>query len=115
MTTEDSTANAPGLPPPAVARPPRSLRSRLPEETGVIVKAREPVHAFDAISRGADGEVEHHYVVVDLLADYVGGEPMAGDDAAEAAWVTVEQLGALAVSEETARLVRRLHDERRER
>ena len=37
MTTEDSTANAPGLPPPAVARPPRSLRSRLPEETGVIV------------------------------------------------------------------------------
>lgn len=85
------------------------------EETGVIVKAREPVHAFDAISRGADGEVEHHYVVVDLLADYVGGEPLAGDDAAEAAWVTVEQLGALAVSQETASLVRRLHDERRER
>jgi hypothetical protein len=48
-----------------------------------------------------------------LLADYVGGEPMAGDDAAEAAWVSVEQIGALAVSEETARLVRRLHDEQR--
>jgi len=84
------------------------------EETGVIVKAHDPVHAFDVISRRADGEVEHHYVVVDLLADYVGGEPMAGDDAAEAAWVSVEQIGALAVSEETARLVRRLHDERRE-
>jgi len=83
------------------------------EETGVIVKAREPVHAFDVISRGTGGEVEHHYVVVDLFADYVGGEPVAGDDAAEAAWVDVEEIGVLAVSEETARLVRRLHGTRR--
>jgi ADP-ribose pyrophosphatase len=83
------------------------------EETGVIVKARHPVHAFDVISRDVDGEIEHHYVVVDLLADYVGGEPVAADDAAEAAWVSVEQIGELAVSEETARLVRRLHDERK--
>lgn len=81
------------------------------EETGVIVKAHEPVHAFDVISRRADGDVDHHYVVVDLLADYVDGEPVAGDDAAEAAWVSVEQIGGLAVSEETARLVRRLHAE----
>jgi ADP-ribose pyrophosphatase len=84
------------------------------EETGVIVDARDPVHAFDVIARRADGEVEHHYVVVDLLADYVGGEPTAGDDAAEAAWVPVEQINELAVSEETARLVQRLRDERRE-
>jgi ADP-ribose pyrophosphatase len=83
------------------------------EETGVIVTARDPVHAFDVISRRATGEVEHHYVVVDVLADYVGGEPVAGDDAADAAWVNVEEIGALAVSEETARLVRRLHAERR--
>jgi ADP-ribose pyrophosphatase len=84
------------------------------EETGVIVKALHPVHAFDVITRRADGEVEHHYVVVDLCAEYVGGEPMAGDDAAEAAWVPVEEIGGLAVSEETARLVRRLLDERSE-
>jgi len=78
------------------------------EETGVIVKARDFVHAFDAITRRADGEVEHHYVVVDLLADYVGGEPTAGDDALEAAWIRVDEVDALPVSEETARLVRRL-------
>ena len=35
MTTQDSTAIAPGEPP--AARPTRTLRSRLPEETGVIV------------------------------------------------------------------------------
>jgi ADP-ribose pyrophosphatase len=83
------------------------------EETGVIVSAREPVHAFDAISRRADGRIEHHYVVVDLLADYVGGEPRAGDDAVEAAWVRVDEIDSRAVSEETARLVRRLREGQR--
>ena len=83
------------------------------EETGVIVRAGRPVHAFDVISRGAGGEIEHHYVVVDLIADYVAGEPNAADDAVDAAWVRIEELGALAVSDETARLVRRLHAERK--
>lgn len=83
------------------------------EETGVIVKARHPVHAFDVISRRTNGDIEHHYVVVDLLADYVSGEPAAGDDATEAAWVGVHELGTRMVNEETERLVRRLHAERK--
>jgi len=83
------------------------------EETGVLVKARDPVHAFDVILRGPTGEIEHHYVVIDLLADYVGGEPVAGDDATEAAWVKCEEIGALSVSEETVELVRRLRTERK--
>lgn len=78
------------------------------EETGVSVKARDPVHVFDVIRHGPAGEIEHHYVVIDLLADYLGGEPVAGDDAAEAAWVRCGEIGALPVSEETAKLVRRL-------
>jgi len=82
------------------------------EETGVVVKAGRPVHAFDVLSRGSTGELEHHYVIVDLLAEYIGGEPVAGDDATDAAWVRVGDVGGLAVSEETARLVRRLYAER---
>jgi len=81
------------------------------EETGVVVKACGPVHAFDAIVRHADGAVEHHYVVVDLIADYVAGEPSAGDDAVEAAWVKLDEIAGLAVSDETLRLVRKLRDE----
>lgn len=83
------------------------------EETGVFVKARDPVHAFDVIRRGRAGEIEHHYVVIDLLADYIGGEPVAGDDAVEAAWVRFEQIGVLPVSAETAMLVRRLRPGRK--
>jgi ribose/xylose/arabinose/galactoside ABC-type transport system permease subunit len=37
LTTEDSTAIAPAEPPAVAVRPTRSLRSRLPEETGVVV------------------------------------------------------------------------------
>jgi 8-oxo-dGTP diphosphatase len=79
------------------------------EETGVVVNARGPVHAFDAISRRAEGAIEHHYVVIDLIADYVSGEPKAGDDAEDAAWVAIDEIGNLAISDETARLVRRLY------
>jgi ADP-ribose pyrophosphatase len=85
------------------------------EETGVVVKARGPVHAFDSIAHRADGMLEHHYVVVDLIADYVAGEPTASDDAVEAAWVKVDEIDALAVSDETARLVRRLRTDCGER
>ena len=85
------------------------------EETSVVVKAGAPVHAFDVIARRDDGEVEHHYVVVDLIGEYRGGEPEPGDDATEAAWVRIDDLAGLAVSEETAKLVRRLHVERKTR
>ena len=81
------------------------------EETGVVVRARGPVHAFDAIVRREDGAVEHHYVVIDLIADYASGEPVAGDDALEAAWVKLDEIDVLAVSDETLGLVRRLSAE----
>lgn len=85
------------------------------EETGILVEAGNPVHAFDVISRDADGGIAYHYVVVDVLAEYVSGEPEAKDDAVEAAWVGVADLASLAVSEETARLVSRLYGTRKRR
>jgi 8-oxo-dGTP diphosphatase len=78
------------------------------EETGIVVRASNPVHAFDAIVADDDGTVLHHYVVVDVIAHYVSGEPRAGDDADGAAWVAIDGLGSYSVSDETVRLVRRL-------
>lgn len=57
------------------------------EETGVTVRAGRPIFAFDAIERDDKGLVRYHYVVVDLLAEHVAGEPRARDDALEAAWL----------------------------
>ena len=75
------------------------------EETGVVIRAKSPVFVFDAIERGRCGEVKFHYVIVDLEADYIRGEPEADDDAADARWVTANELSRLPVNPTTRRLL----------
>lgn len=76
------------------------------EETGIRVRAGAPVYVFDTVDRDEAGRVRYHYVIADLMAEYVGGEPTAGDDALEARWITPGELGSLAVSATTADLLR---------
>ena len=47
-----------------------------------------------------------HYVIVDLLADYISGEPQPGDDAADARWVSAEAIKTLKVSAMTLKLLK---------
>jgi ADP-ribose pyrophosphatase len=70
------------------------------EETGVIIEAGEVVYTFEYIDEKA-GHVAFHYVVLDLTARYVSGEPRAGDDAAAAAWVRFAELDRLPVNRTT--------------
>ncbi len=76
------------------------------EETGVRVRAGEPVFAFDAIVRDDEGGIRYHYVIVDLVAEYLEGTPEARDDALDARWVAPEELEHLAVSPPTLELLR---------
>ena len=78
------------------------------EETGVRVRAGEPIWSFDSVVRDAGGRVAFHYVIVDLLADYVAGEPRAGDDALEARWVRPEDFPGMTVSPPTVGLLERI-------
>jgi ADP-ribose pyrophosphatase len=75
------------------------------EETGVVIRASAPVFAFDAIQKDDHGGVEYHYVIVDLIADYVSGEPRAGDDAADARWITADELAKIHINPATRRLL----------
>jgi len=76
------------------------------EETGIRIRAHRPIYFFDTIDRNEEGRVRYHYVIVDLLADYVEGWPTAGDDALEARWVTAAELDSLPVSAVTLDLLR---------
>lgn len=78
------------------------------EETGIHIRAGEPVYSFDIIERDNKDELRYHYVIVDLLADYVDGEPRAGDDALDAAWIEPETLARLDVNATTRQLLARL-------
>ena len=76
------------------------------EETGVRIKAREPVYTFDYIERDGASCPRFHYVIIDLIADFVEGEIRAGDDAADVRWVSAEELDGLKVSSKTVELLR---------
>lgn len=78
------------------------------EETGVVVRTGDPCGCLDVIQTDAQGRVRFHYVVVDLLADYVAGAPRPGGDAADACWVDAAALARLPVHASTAQLLRRL-------
>ena len=76
------------------------------EETGIIIQAREPVYTFDYIERDGAALARFHYVIVDLIADYVGGETRVGDDAADVSWFSAAELDDLNVSSKTVYLLR---------
>ena len=71
------------------------------EETGLRIRAGKPVYTFDFIERDRDGVARFHYVIVDLAAEYLGGELKPGDDADRAAWIPFTDLPDLDVNATT--------------
>lgn len=84
----------------------QAAERELLEETGITIKAGEPIFTFETIERDDHGNILFHYVIVDLSATYVSGEPIAGDDAAMAAWLSPEEVTRLHVSEKTLHLLK---------
>ena len=75
------------------------------EETGIRIAAGRPAFVFDVVDVAGDGKVRYHYVIIDLEARYLGGDPRCGDDALEARWVAAEELRELDVYPATRRLL----------
>ena len=75
------------------------------EETGISVRARDAFYIFDFIDRDADGTIRYHYVIVDFLADYLGGEPRAADDVSDARWLSPAEAAAMNLSPTTRKLL----------
>jgi len=84
----------------------RAAEREIFEETGITIQALEPVFTFDYIERDEFGCARFHYVIVDLTADYVKGEPRAGDDAADARWVSSQEMATLKISSKTHQLLK---------
>lgn len=77
------------------------------EETGISIRAAEPVFVFDLIERDSEGRVAYHYVIVDLGAEYISGEARAADDAEDARWLAPADLAELNVAPVTLELLRK--------
>lgn len=73
----------------------------LVEETGVTARITGLIDVVDCIF----AEAGLHYVLIDYTAEWVSGEPVAGDDALEARFVPLDQVEALIDWSETRRII----------
>jgi ADP-ribose pyrophosphatase len=78
------------------------------EETGLTIKAEEPVYAFDLILQDKQGETRFHYVIIDLMADLTGGRLHASDDAEDARWFSPEDIKEVEVTESTREFLKKI-------
>lgn len=60
---------------------------------------------IDAIYRDEEGKVRYHYVLIDLVAEYLGGELAVGSDIEEARWVTREELPKFHLPDKTLAVI----------
>jgi ADP-ribose pyrophosphatase YjhB (NUDIX family) len=77
------------------------------EETGLIVEPADLLGVYDRVLRNAEQRVQYHYVLIDFLCRWVGGELQAASDAAEVRWFTREELPALNLAEDTLDVIRK--------
>ncbi len=75
------------------------------EETGIIIRAKNPIFIFDVLDKDETGVIRFHYVIVDLAAEYLSGEVNAGDDAVDARWLSATEVALLPVSDKTIELL----------
>lgn len=75
------------------------------EETGVTIRAREPIYTFDFFERAESGRIRFHFVIVDVAADYVSGDAKGADDALDARWLAPADIDPLPVSQNTIKLL----------
>lgn len=72
------------------------------EETGITAGNLKLIDVVDLVRPDGAG----HWTLVDFAADWVSGEPVAGDDAADARWVKTAEIETLGLWRETVRIIR---------
>ena len=78
------------------------------EETGITVTIDGPIDHAEIVMRDAGGVPEQHYVLVVFAGTWQTGEPVAGDDAAEARWVDSADLSGFQKTPDTDRIIARI-------
>ena len=83
-----------------------AARREIREECGIEIEVGPMLQIFESVTRDAEGRVRFHYVILDLLGHPTSGEVRAGGDVLEARYVGVDELDALDVLPDAAKLVR---------
>lgn len=87
-----------------------AAQRELLEETGIRIKAGDPVYSFEVIQRNESGKILFHYFIVDLEAQYLSGDIKPADDAKDAAWISEENLNKIKVNPNTLKLLKQKYN-----
>ncbi len=68
------------------------------EETGITVRPVRVVDVREFLDRSPDGRIRWHYVLMNVLCDYVSGEPYPATDADNARFIPLKELGEYEVT-----------------
>ena len=90
-----------------------AIRRELAEETGLTVTLLGIATVAERIFPDPDGRIAYHYVLVDFLCDYLGGELTAASDITAARFVSLADLAGLDLPEFTADVIRQAWEQKR--
>ena len=83
-----------------------AARRELKEETNLDAEVTGLLDVIDAISKDEQGRVRMHYTLVDVAAEWIAGEAIAGDDVAEVRWAKLATIENETMWSETLRIIR---------
>ncbi|MBI3913501.1 MAG: NUDIX hydrolase [Chloroflexi bacterium] len=82
-----------------------AARREIREECGIEINPREVVDAVDIFWRDEEQLLQYHYVIVELAADYAGGDLRAASDVMAARWLTPAEMPEYDLTADTLRVI----------
>lgn len=86
---------------------PETALREVKEESGLDITLGGLIDALDYIDTDEEGRTRHHYTLIDYWATAsLEQTPVAGEDAAQAKWVALNEIDNLGMWEETVRIIK---------
>lgn len=71
------------------------------EECNIDIEPEDVISVVDLILEDSDGKIKYHYILIDYLAKYIGGELKPQSDVNDAAWFSYSEIAELNIPEVT--------------
>ena len=89
-----------------------AVKREVLEETGLQVKPIRLITIFDTIRKDCNGDIQFHYILFEYLCEYISGDLIAGDDAPDARWVSVDCFDSIPIMPSTRRFIEKTLSEK---
>jgi 8-oxo-dGTP diphosphatase len=90
-----------------------AVRREVREEAGLDVEVVDVVAVLDRVITDAEGKIEYHYILIDLMCTSAGGEPAPASDVLACRFVPLEALSQYPMTHGTVKVIHQAVDKTR--